>query len=270
MQPLITSPSAPIVRSRNSRRDLSQGLAAPWPHGSRRACWHDWAGPDPEGGRMADAVADALSRLVPGGVTRGGLVLGDRTVRWVEAGGRGHPTVILEAGRNDAAITWAPVMTALAPRAHAVAYDRAGLGASDPAPVPVTLDRQVADLAAVIGQTAPGPCVLAGHSWGGMLVQMLACRHPSWSRDLYSSIPHTKTCPPSFRAQPAGCTASPRCICGPLCSRSGCWRSSSAGGPGAQPNALPAIHSPAPWFSRRTRKARAGQTSYRASPQAFR
>src|SRR6202012_649536 len=35
-----------------------------------------------------------------------------------------------------------------------------------------------ADLASVITGTGAGPCVLAGHSWGGVLVQLLAVRHP--------------------------------------------------------------------------------------------
>jgi pimeloyl-ACP methyl ester carboxylesterase len=127
---------------------------------------------------MPDATADALNELVPGGVSRGGVRLGERTVRWAEAGG-GHPTVVLEAGRDDTVISWAPVMAALAGRVHVVAYDRAGLGASDPAPAGNVIERQVADLAAVIGAAADGPCVVAGHSWGGMLAQLLAFRHPA-------------------------------------------------------------------------------------------
>ncbi len=59
-----------------------------------------------------------------------------------------------------------------------VAYDRAGPGASDPAPGGDILDRQIADLAAVIAAAAGGQCVLAGHSWGGVLAQLLAFRHP--------------------------------------------------------------------------------------------
>jgi pimeloyl-ACP methyl ester carboxylesterase len=42
----------------------------------------------------------------------------------------------------------------------------------------VTIDRQVDDLTSVITGLAAGPCVLAGHSWGGVLVQLLAFRRP--------------------------------------------------------------------------------------------
>jgi len=37
-------------------------------------------------------------------------------------------------GRNDTALSWGPVLAALAGRTRAVAYDRAGLGDSDPDP----------------------------------------------------------------------------------------------------------------------------------------
>jgi pimeloyl-ACP methyl ester carboxylesterase len=58
------------------------------------------------------------------------------------------------------------------------AYDRAGLGGSAPAPGVATIDRQIDDLASVITGLESGPCVLAGHSWGGFLVQLLASRRP--------------------------------------------------------------------------------------------
>jgi pimeloyl-ACP methyl ester carboxylesterase len=79
------------------------------------------------------------------------------------------------AGRNNTVISWAPLLVALAGRTGVLAYDRAGLGASDPAPTPVTLEQQVA---AVVDEVANGRCVLAGHSWGGILAQLLAFKCP--------------------------------------------------------------------------------------------
>jgi pimeloyl-ACP methyl ester carboxylesterase len=92
--------------------------------------------------------------------------------------GAGEPVVVLEAGRNGVAESWQRVMPLLAPHVRVVAYDRAGLGGSDPAPGLVTIDRMIDDLASVITGLAAGPCVLAGHSWGGVLVQLLAFRRP--------------------------------------------------------------------------------------------
>lgn len=95
----------------------------------------------------------------------------------VEAGA-GRPDVVLEAGRNDVATSWQPVMALLAPHVHVVAYDRAGLGGSAPSADRGVLARQVRDLESVITSAAARPCVLAGHSWGGILVQLLAWRRP--------------------------------------------------------------------------------------------
>jgi pimeloyl-ACP methyl ester carboxylesterase len=92
--------------------------------------------------------------------------------------GTGRPCVVLEAGRNDVAAVWAPVMDLLSPRLQVVAYDRAGLGASPPSADPDVLTRQVRDLASVIAGAGAGPCVLAGQSWGGILVQLLAWQRP--------------------------------------------------------------------------------------------
>jgi pimeloyl-ACP methyl ester carboxylesterase len=103
---------------------------------------------------------------------------GPRLLRRVEAGA-GEPAVVLEAGLNDGAAAWERVLPLLAPHARVAAYDRAGIGGSAPAaPGLVTIERQIDDLASVIAGLGAGPCVLAGHSWGGILVQLLAFRRP--------------------------------------------------------------------------------------------
>jgi len=104
-------------------------------------------------------------------------------VRRVEAGA-GGPAVVLEAGLNNGAASWQRVMPLLAPHVRVAAYDRAGLGGSAPAPGLVTIDRMIDDLASVITGLAAGPCVLAGHSWGGILVQLLAFRRPDLAAGL--------------------------------------------------------------------------------------
>jgi len=98
-------------------------------------------------------------------------------VRQVKAGA-GEPAVVLESGINNGAAAWRRVMPLLVPHVRVVAYDRAGLGGSAPAPGLATIDRQIDDLTSVITGLASGPCVLAGHSWGGVLVQLLAFRRP--------------------------------------------------------------------------------------------
>jgi pimeloyl-ACP methyl ester carboxylesterase len=124
---------------------------------------------------MPDPVVEALRELAP--VSRGQVNLGGRMLRWVESG-YGTPTVVLIAGRNDTALSWGPVLAALAGRAHAVAYDRAGLGGSDPDLKIPSPERSVADLSRLINVVSRGPCVVAGHSYGGLLALMLAAYHP--------------------------------------------------------------------------------------------
>ena len=104
-------------------------------------------------------------------------------MRRVEAGA-GEPAVVLEAGLNNGAASWQRVMPLLAPHMRVAAYDRAGLGGSAPAPGLVTIDRQIDDLASVITGLAAGACVLAGHSWGAILVQLLAFRRPDLAAGL--------------------------------------------------------------------------------------
>ena len=66
---------------------------------------------------------------------------GRRVVRRVEAGVAGEPAVVLEAGRGNGAASWQRVMPLLAPHVRVVAYDRAGLGGSAPAPGLVLIDQ---------------------------------------------------------------------------------------------------------------------------------
>jgi len=126
---------------------------------------------------MDDIVVRVLGELVPGGVRRGELRRGSRVLRWVEAGS-GSPAVVLEAGLGEpGSLAWAGVLPAVAGYTRVIAYDRAGTGASDPMS-PLTVDGEIGDLAALVSEAAEGCCVLAGHSWGGLLVQLAAFRHP--------------------------------------------------------------------------------------------
>lgn len=92
--------------------------------------------------------------------------------------GDGAPAVVLEAGRNNTSDSWSRVMPLLAPQVRVVAYDRAGLGGSPPAGDSPVVERQLSDLSAVITGLEAGPCVLAGQSWGAVLVRLLAYRRP--------------------------------------------------------------------------------------------
>jgi pimeloyl-ACP methyl ester carboxylesterase len=110
-------------------------------------------------------------------MTRRELRLEGRVLRWLEAG-QGAPAVVFEAGYGDTSEAWTRVVPRLAATTRVIAYDRAGLGASDLDTVLPTLDRRLTDLSALIESAGAAPCVVAGHSWGGILALGLACRRP--------------------------------------------------------------------------------------------
>lgn len=125
---------------------------------------------------MEDLVVQALAESVPAGVKRGEVQVGARTLRWVEAGS-GSPVVVYDAALAESGgLAAAGILPGVAARTRMVAYDRAGIGRSDPS-TPLTLDGQVADLAAVI-EAVGAPSVVVGHSWGGMLAELVMFSRP--------------------------------------------------------------------------------------------
>jgi pimeloyl-ACP methyl ester carboxylesterase len=113
---------------------------------------------------------------------------------YLECRGSGSPTVVLEAGTGDRADVWsaAPsglgraVLPAVARFTRVCAYDRPGtylrpgvVSRSDPVAMPRSARDIVRDLHALLRAAhVPGPYVLAGHSFGGMVVRLYATTHP--------------------------------------------------------------------------------------------
>ena len=85
------------------------------------------------------------------------------------------PTVILDAGMVSFSPNWAWVQPEVARAAPVVAYDRAGLGWSETGPAPRDAAQSAKELhEALIAAAIPGPYVLAGHSYGGLVVRAFA------------------------------------------------------------------------------------------------
>lgn len=90
----------------------------------------------------------------------------------------GGPTVVLEAGLGSFSPNWHWVQQALADQVRVVAYDRAGLGWSDPSPAPRDAATMASELhGALHAAGIEGPYVLAGHSFGGLVVRAFAELH---------------------------------------------------------------------------------------------
>jgi pimeloyl-ACP methyl ester carboxylesterase len=93
--------------------------------------------------------------------------------------GKGHPTVVFEAGLPGSVLSWHQVQQELGRVVRVVSYDRAGLGWSDPGPEPRTAGRIVEELRLLLDRAGvPGPYILVGHSFGGLTTRLFAARYP--------------------------------------------------------------------------------------------
>jgi pimeloyl-ACP methyl ester carboxylesterase len=117
--------------------------------------------------QKAGALRDRR-RLPPPGSVVGGL--------HVQAAGAGKPTVVFEAGIAASSLSWSRVQPEVAEFARAISYDRAGLAWSGRCRGRLTLEDILDGLRTVIGRERP--CVLVGHSFGALIVQIYAARNP--------------------------------------------------------------------------------------------
>jgi pimeloyl-ACP methyl ester carboxylesterase len=93
--------------------------------------------------------------------------------------GEGSPTVVMEAAIGETGLLWSLVQPTVAQHSRACVYDRAGLGWSDASPKSRTALVMVEELRRLLANAeVPGPYVLVGHSFGGLLVRLYAARYP--------------------------------------------------------------------------------------------
>jgi pimeloyl-ACP methyl ester carboxylesterase len=93
--------------------------------------------------------------------------------------GEGSPSVILDALFPGTVSNWAWVQPRIARTTRVCAYDRAGLGWSDPGPAARDALQHARELHTLLTRAAiPGPYVLVGHSLGGLSVRMFADQYP--------------------------------------------------------------------------------------------
>lgn len=123
----------------------------------------------------------------------GRLDVGNGRRIYLECRGRGAPVVLLLSGLDAGADLWQrpgqpepTVFTEVARRARVCAYDRPGTptaaglpSRSDPVPQPTVTRDAVSDLHALLRAAAlPGPYVLVGHSYAGLVARLYASTHP--------------------------------------------------------------------------------------------
>ena len=121
-------------------------------------------------------AADARAYLPPGQmVDVGGYRL------HINCAGTGSPTVVIDAGLGDWSASWSnAVQPQAATTTRVCTYDRAGMGYSEPGPLPRTAAPFSDELHTLLQRAGiPGPYVVAGHSSGGFTARVFAAAYPA-------------------------------------------------------------------------------------------
>jgi pimeloyl-ACP methyl ester carboxylesterase len=162
---------------------------------------------------LASAAGGVWALTHKGPPVRGQLIdIGDRRLRLVcEGAPSAAPLVVFEAGIYGGAADFGELQSRLAAAGvRSCAYDRAGLGFSDPDPGPrdgVTVVTDLEKLLRAAGET--GPIVLVAHSMGGIHARIFAGRNPDQVVGLvlldamspaWRNEPRAQTLVKSFRA----------------------------------------------------------------------
>ena len=93
----------------------------------------------------------------------------------IQCAGAGAPAVIFESSLGGSSVDWYAVQPEVARFTQACAYDRAGAGWSDAAPLPRDPGRSADELHRLLGQAGVAPpYLLVGHSYGGFVVRAFA------------------------------------------------------------------------------------------------
>jgi pimeloyl-ACP methyl ester carboxylesterase len=102
--------------------------------------------------------------------------------QWIACAGSGPVTVIVIAGLHADHRMWNLVLTPFARTTRTCIYDRPGLGSSPPR-VPhrvVSAATHAGELAELLtAARVPGPFVVIGHSYGGLIARTFAARFPT-------------------------------------------------------------------------------------------
>lgn len=131
---------------------------------------------------LASSFLLSVSLLLPLGaaqeISEQRVDLGSFKLNVAEAGSTG-PVVVFVAGLGEDLSTWHGVQPQIAQFARTFAYDRAGLGKSDPSAAGKSVEHMTSELHLLLqAAKVPPPYVLVGHSLGGAIVQLFAFTYP--------------------------------------------------------------------------------------------
>jgi hypothetical protein len=131
-------------------------------------------------GCASDRIDDPAppATATPPTAVDGSFDVGDGRMLHMECSGEGSPTVILEAGDESGVEEWSQVMPDVAELTRTCAYDRAGVGLSDPATGCRGLDDLTGDLERLLAAAeVPAPYILVAASGGGFIASGFSADH---------------------------------------------------------------------------------------------
>ncbi|MGE5091718.1 MAG: alpha/beta fold hydrolase [Bacillota bacterium] len=111
----------------------------------------------------------------------GRLIDVNGTRLWVETEGSGEPLLLLAGGPANSHLTFHPYFSALADRCQVIYLDYRGRGKSEPPArwTDITFEQDVADIEGVRETLGLERLSIYGFSYGGMVAQAYALRHPA-------------------------------------------------------------------------------------------
>lgn len=96
-----------------------------------------------------------------------------------QVGGSGSCTAVFESGLGEDASSWDQIVGPVGSQLRTLAYDRAGLGKSEPSPNERDAQHIAGELHALLSKSpVPKPYILVGHSLGGYIVRVFAHAYP--------------------------------------------------------------------------------------------
>jgi len=138
--------------------------------------------------------------------------------------GQGSPTVVLDGGWGYTSVEWSGwVQPEVANHTRVCAYDRAGMGWSEPEPGPAHAIQTTTELHTLLQEAdEEGPYVLVGHSLAGLYSRIYAERYPE---EVAGMVLVDSTHPEQFEGSGLALTMNRVVgIVGPLIARSGISR----------------------------------------------
>ncbi|MGA8273272.1 MAG: alpha/beta hydrolase, partial [Candidatus Sulfotelmatobacter sp.] len=93
--------------------------------------------------------------------------------------GSDGPTVVIEQGAGEPSKLWWPIQEKIAAFARVCTYDRAGYLWSEPSGQRHSVGDRAEELHSLLTNAqVPGPYLLVGHSYGGLIIRQFALRYP--------------------------------------------------------------------------------------------